>query len=159
MSVLTLNALDTRLSTLLPVAQHRVVLLCLPACVTPAKSLADTSASYLPLQFSDIQISLYHLSTNKLIGSGSFGHHTVKKGSAVPVQLPINVTYSAINTSDTTWSDWYNACGHIWAGTNRPSLSVKMVVKSSIVGLVTRPETGSQVGDVACPFELPSNSV
>lgn len=120
---------------------------------------ADTSSSYLPLQFSDISISLYHLSTNKLIGEGSFGHHTIPKGKDVPVQLPINVTYSAINSSDTTWSEWYAACGHIWGGASRPSLTVKMILKSSIVGLVTKPETGSQIGDVACPFELPGNSV
>jgi hypothetical protein len=77
----------------------------------------------------------------------------------VPIQLPVNVTYSAINTTDTTWSDWYNACGHIWSGTQRPSLSVRMVVQSKVVGLVTTPEAGAVVGDVACPFELPGNSV
>lgn len=38
-------------------------------------------------------------------------------------------------------------------------LKFRLVMQSSIVGLVTKPETSTQISDVTCPFELPANSV
>jgi len=38
-------------------------------------------------------------------------------------------------------------------------LKFRLVVRMSIIGLVTHPETSTQISDVACPFELPGNSV
>ncbi|KAI9637345.1 uncharacterized protein MKK02DRAFT_23934 [Dioszegia hungarica] len=121
--------------------------------------LADTTSSYLPLQYSDISVQLYHLTTNKQIATGNYGKNKVKKGNQEPVSIPVQFSYSAPNATDTTWNDIYSACGHMWTGTVRPPLRLRLVLTSNIVGLVTKPETSTQISDVTCPFELSSNSV
>lgn len=70
--------------------------------------------------------------------------------------------------------DVYNACGHLWPGTVRlgrsahftsyptnddADLKFRLVVRMSIVGLVNLPEASTQLSNIACPFELPANSV
>lgn len=91
------------------------------------------------------------------------------------VVLPVTFAYSAINTSDTTCkssifffhhmqqsylsdgrtgNDWYNACGHIWPGTVRPDLKLKLLLKMSIVGLTKKPLTSTLISGVTCPVEL-----
>lgn len=42
---------------------------------------------------------------------------------------------------------------------HRTDLKFRLVLKSSIVGLVTQPEASTQLSDITCPFQLPSNSV
>ncbi|GFZ49453.1 hypothetical protein JCM24511_07573 [Saitozyma sp. JCM 24511] len=121
--------------------------------------LADTSSAYLPTHFTNIQATVYDLNTNKQVATGNYGNHVVPKGQNEPVTLPVTFSYTALNTSDTTWNDYYDACGHIWTGTVRPDLKLRLVVQMSILGLVGHPEASTQISDVTCPFELPANSV
>mgnify|MGYP006876493215 CR=1 FL=1 len=53
----------------------------------------------------------------------------------------------------------YDACGHLWPGTTRPDLKFRLELRMSIVGLVTKPFSQTQISDVTCPFELPTDSV
>lgn len=41
----------------------------------------------------------------------------------------------------------------------RIDLKFRLVLKMSIVGLVSKPSVTTQISDVTCPFELPVNSV
>lgn len=45
------------------------------------------------------------------------------------------------------------------APTHTVDLKLRLVLKMSIVGLVTKPAVTTQISDVACPFELPVTSV
>ena len=38
-------------------------------------------------------------------------------------------------------------------------LKFRIVLRMSIIGVVTHPEMSTQISDVACPFELPADSV
>ncbi|ORY35457.1 hypothetical protein BCR39DRAFT_461648, partial [Naematelia encephala] len=121
--------------------------------------LADSTSSYLPVHFSNIQATLFDLDTQKIIATGNSGNHKMARGTSEPVVLPVEFSYSAVNTSDTTWNDVYTACGHLWPGTIRPDLKFRLEVKMHIIGLVTKPVSETQISDVACPFELAGNSV
>ncbi|WWD18980.1 hypothetical protein CI109_103437 [Kwoniella shandongensis] len=120
---------------------------------------ADASSSYLPVHFTSLQAKLYDLTTDKLIATGDWGNHRIAHKDQQPVLLPVTFSYSALNTSDTTWNDMYDACGHLWTGTTRPDLKFRLVLRMSIMGLVNHPEQSTQISDVTCPFELPGNSV
>ncbi|WVQ81916.1 hypothetical protein IAT38_004043 [Cryptococcus sp. DSM 104549] len=120
---------------------------------------SDASSSYLPVHFKHLQATLYDQTTNKKIATGDWGDHSIPHKSQQPVILPVTFEYSAVNTSDTTWNNFYSACGHIWTGTVRPNLKFRLVLKMSIVGLTKKPEMSTQIGDITCPFELPANSV
>ncbi|WWC93719.1 hypothetical protein V866_000555 [Kwoniella sp. B9012] len=119
----------------------------------------DGSGSYLPIHFTSLQATLYDETTNKAIAKGDWGNHYMDHKDQQPVQLPVNFEYSALNTSDTTWNDMYQACGHKWTGTTRPDLKLRLVLKMAIVGLTNEPEISTQISDVECPFELGTNSV
>ncbi|EIW67321.1 hypothetical protein TREMEDRAFT_33878 [Tremella mesenterica DSM 1558] len=120
---------------------------------------ADGTNSYVPVHLSNLEATLYDLTTDKQIATGSLHGHVVHHKADQPVVLPVEFNYSALNTSDTTWNDLYDACGHLWPGTTRPDLKFRLVLKMSIIGLVTHPEQSTQISDVACPFELPASSV
>ncbi|KAK8854871.1 hypothetical protein IAR55_003610 [Kwoniella newhampshirensis] len=120
---------------------------------------ADASSSYLPVHFTSLQAELYDLTTDKLIATGDNGNHRIARKAQQPVLLPVTFSYSATNTSDTTWNDIYDACGHLWTGTARPDLKFRLALKMSILGLVNHPEQSTQISGVTCPFQLPSNSV
>ena len=63
---------------------------------------ADTSASYIPIQFSSLHATLYDLNTNEAIGTGDWGSHSLSHGSMVPLVIPLTFSYTALNASDTT---------------------------------------------------------
>ncbi|WVN90224.1 uncharacterized protein L203_105460 [Cryptococcus depauperatus CBS 7841] len=119
----------------------------------------DASSSYLPVHFKHLEATLYDETTNKKIATGDWGNHMMAHKAQQPVILPVNFVYSTVNASDPTWSNMYKACGHIWTGTVRPSLKFRLVLKMSIVGLTNKPAISTQIGDVACPFELSANNV
>ncbi|WWC90773.1 uncharacterized protein L201_005710 [Kwoniella dendrophila CBS 6074] len=119
----------------------------------------DGSGSYLPIHFTSLKATLYDETTNKAIATGDWGNHKLDHKNQQPVVLPVNFAYSAVNTSDTTWNNMYNACGHKWTGTVRPDLKLRLLLKMSIVGLTNHPEISTQISDIACPFELGANSV
>ncbi|WVQ99938.1 hypothetical protein IAU59_007081 [Kwoniella sp. CBS 9459] len=119
----------------------------------------DASSSYLPVHFTSLQATVYDVITNKAIATGDWGNKYMDHKDQQPVVLPVQFQYSAVNTSDTTWNNMYQACGHKWTGTNRPDLKLRLVLRMSIVGLTTHPETSTQISSVACPFELPADGV
>ncbi|KAL7423410.1 hypothetical protein Q5752_000990 [Cryptotrichosporon argae] len=121
--------------------------------------LADTSSSYLPVHFSNAVATVYDLSTMMAIATGDLGNYKMPHGSSVAVVFPVTFSYSAANDSDTTWLDMYDACGHEWTGTTRPDLKFRLEIRQSIIGMATHATTETQITDVTCPFELPSDSV
>ncbi|TYJ56118.1 hypothetical protein B9479_003228 [Cryptococcus floricola] len=119
----------------------------------------DASSSYLPVHFTHLEATVYDHVTSKKIATGDWGNHVMAHKEQQAVLLPIDFSYSAVNTSDTTWNDMYNACAHIWTGTTRPDLKFRLVLEMSIVGLVKKTSTTLEISDVTCPFELASDGV
>jgi hypothetical protein len=68
----------------------------------PLTSPADTSSSYLPVHFTSLKATLFDLTTTKVIARGDYGNQKVPKGNQVPIVLPVQFLYAALNTSDTT---------------------------------------------------------
>lgn len=56
-------------------------------------------------------------------------------------------------------NDVYDSCGHLWPGTTRPDLKLRLELRMSIVGLVGTHFSQTQISDVTCPFELPADGV
>lgn len=120
----------------------------------------DTTSNFLPLTFNNLDATVYDLDTGVQIGTGSLGHWTFPAKAYTNFQLPLNFTYSAVNTSDATWTAWHNACKNAATdpGGVRPSVSFQLSLKMDIAGLVTHPTTSVEVSNAACPVELPQNA-
>jgi nitroimidazol reductase NimA-like FMN-containing flavoprotein (pyridoxamine 5'-phosphate oxidase superfamily) len=58
--------------------------------------------SYLPVHFSNFEATLYDLDTDKAIATGNYGNLVVARKQNVPVVVPIEFSYSAVNATDTT---------------------------------------------------------
>lgn len=121
--------------------------------------MADASNSYIPVQFKDIQATVFDLATTKIIGVGHLYNYKVPHKRDIPVRMPLKFSYSAINDTDTTWNDMYKACGHKWNGVVRPDLQFRLEVKQSIIGLTNKPISATQLIGITCPFELGVGSV
>ncbi|WVQ74862.1 hypothetical protein IAR50_004469 [Cryptococcus sp. DSM 104548] len=119
----------------------------------------DASSSYLPVHFTHLEATVYDHVTNKKIATGDWGNNVMAHKEQQPVLLPVDFSYSAVNTSDTTWNDMYDACGHIWTGTTRTDLKFRLVLEMSIVGLTKKTSTTLEISDVTCPFELAADGV
>jgi hypothetical protein len=105
--------------------------------VNPSALPADSTSSYLPVYFTNLDITVKDLTTNKEIATGNWRNQKLKRGDAEFVSLPVQFSYTGVNTSDTTcellglpWlrrfahasqsgANMYNACGHLWTGTTR----------------------------------------
>ena len=66
------------------------------------KLQADTGGNYLPLTFNNIHGSVFDLTTGRQVASGDTGKVTVPAKAFPVIQLNLNFTYSAVNTSDIT---------------------------------------------------------
>ena len=64
--------------------------------------IADATSSYLPVHFSNIQATVYDLTTEKVVATGDYGNHIVSRKHNAPVVLPVEFSYSALNSSDPT---------------------------------------------------------
>ena len=64
--------------------------------------LATATSSYLPVHFTDLQAILYDLETNKVVATGNYRNHVVSRKENVPVVVPVEFSYSALNASDST---------------------------------------------------------
>lgn len=62
----------------------------------------NTDSNFLPLTFNHLRATVYDLDTGIEVGSGDLGHRTFPAKTLSSFQLPLNFTYSAVNTSDTT---------------------------------------------------------
>lgn len=74
------------------------------------KLQADTGSNFLPLTFKNIHGTVYDLDTDAQVATGDTGHLTVPAKEFPIINLNLNFTYAAVNTSDTTWNNWYDGC-------------------------------------------------
>jgi len=120
----------------------------------------DTTNSFLPVQFTHISASVFDLDNNQQVGSGSYAHATLPAQAFPAILLPVNFTYFTSNTSDQTWTNWYNACrnAQFYPGSSRPSLKFRLLLEMNILGLVGAHASTSQTSDASCPVELPINA-
>ncbi|KAI0754465.1 hypothetical protein C8Q80DRAFT_1266090 [Daedaleopsis nitida] len=125
------------------------------------KLQADTGSNFLPLTFKNIHGTVFDLTTNKQVGQGDTGHVSVPAHDFPVINLNLNFTYNAINDSDTTWNNWYNACRNKgnYVDNKRPAVQFRLILDMDIVGLIGTKSTSTTVNDGACPIELPQNSV
>lgn len=65
-------------------------------------SAADSTSSYLPVYFTNLEISVLDHTTNKEIATGNWRNHKLPRGDAEFVSLPVEFSYQAVNSSDTT---------------------------------------------------------
>lgn len=120
----------------------------------------DTGSTFVPITFTHLRAQVVDSTTNALVATGDLGHQTVSPKSFVNVQLPLNFTYSAVNSSDLTWATWHKACSNklLFPEAARPGLNFRLVLEMSIVGLVGTQGTSTQISNAPCPIELPTNS-
>lgn len=122
--------------------------------------IADSSASYVPVQFSNAEAKVLDIDTGVVIANGKLGKYTLKKGKDLPVVFPVTFSYAAINGTDPTWSNMYNACKHVFPGQElRPSMKFRLEVKQFIIGMVPKPISTAALLGITCPFELPADGV
>ncbi|PIL35102.1 hypothetical protein GSI_02890 [Ganoderma sinense ZZ0214-1] len=125
------------------------------------KLQADTGGNFLPLTFNNIHGTVFDLTTNREVATGDTGHLTVPAKQFPVVNLNLNFTYSAVNDSDITWNNWYNACKNkaVVSGGVRQSVQFRLVLDLDIAGLIGKRSASTEVTDGACPIELPTTSV
>lgn len=63
---------------------------------------ADSTSSYLPVYFTNLEITVLDHTTNKEIGTGNWRNQKLPRGDAEFVSLPVNFAYQGVNSSDTT---------------------------------------------------------
>ncbi|KIK69936.1 hypothetical protein GYMLUDRAFT_34340 [Collybiopsis luxurians FD-317 M1] len=120
----------------------------------------NTENNFLPLKFNHLRATIYDLDTGVQVGSGDLGSRTFPAKSLTSFQLPLNFTYSAVNDSDTTWTNWYDACRNAINDVDgvRPAVKFTIRLDMDITGLPTKPSTEAQVSNANCPVELPQNA-
>lgn len=121
--------------------------------------LADSTASYLPVQFSNVQAKIIDLDTGVVIANGELGRYKLKKGRNLPVVFPVTFSYAAINGTDQTWTNMYDACKHQFTGQVRSAIKLRLEVKQNIVGMIPKPMSQDSLLGITCPFELPADGV
>ncbi|KAG8907878.1 hypothetical protein FRB99_001737 [Tulasnella sp. 403] len=121
---------------------------------------ADTHASYIPIHFRNISAQIYASETYKLVATGSTGPLTMPANSWVPLSINMTFAYNAINSSDTTWQMYYQACQNKIAAVNatRPGLNIHLVLDMNIVGLIGSYGASTLINNIECPFQLPVNA-
>lgn len=62
----------------------------------------DTTSNFLPLTFNNLEATISDYDTGVQIGTANLGRRTFPAKKYTSFQLPLNFTYSAVNTSDTT---------------------------------------------------------
>ncbi|EJC98480.1 uncharacterized protein FOMMEDRAFT_96301 [Fomitiporia mediterranea MF3/22] len=119
----------------------------------------DPGSNFLPLHLKHVRAKIQDLNTNQQVGQGdasaSFPAHEESE-----FQLPLNFTYVAINDTDLTWLNWYNACRNsaLYANGSRPGVDFRVQLELGIAGLIGDRQITTQITNVACPFELSQNN-
>ncbi|GAB1520683.1 hypothetical protein RhiTH_003771 [Rhizoctonia solani] len=114
----------------------------------------------LPLHFNNIRATIYEVESARQVASGDLGGYTVPAKTYAELKVPVTFSYEAANTSDVTWTKFYDACKNKSqvTGGKRPSLQLRLVLELSIAGLIGKPTAGTQINDAACPIELAANA-
>ncbi|KAL7414432.1 hypothetical protein BDY24DRAFT_385184 [Mrakia frigida] len=125
-----------------------------PALVSLA---ADSESTYIPVHLTSISAIVSDLGTGRQVANGTWSG-TFKAKTITNFNIPVTFSYAAINSSDTTWNNYYTACAHIYTGTVRPTLNVKLTLTSKASGRIGATTVSQQISSIACPYELPSDS-
>jgi len=120
----------------------------------------DTGSNFIPLKFNHLNARISDLQTNEDVGVGDMYGLTVPAKKFTKIQIPMNFSYVADNSSDITWSNWYNSCKNsgIYADGQRPGLRFRLLLEMHIAGLIGSRFTSTQITDAACPIELAINA-
>ncbi|KAF8631041.1 hypothetical protein AX15_002649 [Amanita polypyramis BW_CC] len=120
----------------------------------------DTGGNFVPLTFTHLRANIYDLQTNMKVATGDLGKKTFQPKALTDILLPLNFTYVAINDSDQTWVNWYNACKNsgTYSNGSRPPAQFRILLTMNIFGLPSTSSTSAEVSNAACPIELPVNS-
>jgi hypothetical protein len=106
------------------------------------------------VQFSNAQAKIFDSETMNLIATGELGRYKMPRGKAIPVKFPVKFAYTALNSSDVTWWNMYNACQYQWNGVTRDVLNWRLEIKESIVGMVPHPTIATTLVGAVCPFNF-----
>jgi hypothetical protein len=116
---------------------------------------ADTGATYIPVH-TTIDAKLFYIDEEKQVGTGKW-NGTMPAKALYDFQMPVRFHYEAINSSDTTWLDFYDACKHIFTGTERSTLLLRLELTLQARGRPGSTQTSTQISNIACPCaQLPS---
>lgn len=122
----------------------------------------DTHSTFVPIRFSSFDAILFDLNTGVNIGTGHVSGKTFPANKFVDYSFPVTFNYTAVNQSDITWNDIYNACRNPATepgGKPRPPISLHVEFFMSIIGLVSKSSTSLVVTSAPCPFQLSVDSV
>ncbi|CCM03733.1 uncharacterized protein FIBRA_05879 [Fibroporia radiculosa] len=116
----------------------------------------DTSSAIIPIQVSSFSAVVTDLESGNQVGTGSRGGMSMPAKAFPMVQMPINFTYVATNSSDITWASWYNACRDpaLNANDTRPPLRFNLQLDMSIVGLIGKKSMSAAATAAECPITL-----
>jgi hypothetical protein len=120
----------------------------------------DTGSNFIPLKITHLNALIFDLDSNYKVGSGDVYGLSVPAKRFVNLQMPVNFSYVAENSSDITWANWDNACKNPgqYADGQRPGLRFRLVLEMFIAGLIGSRSTSMQVTNAPCPVELPLNA-
>lgn len=120
----------------------------------------NTGSSFIPLKITHLNAEVYDLDTDHKVGTGDSYGLSLSAKKFVNIQVPINFTYTADNSSDITWANWYNACKNhgLYPDGQRPGLRFRIVLELWIAGLIGSRSAGTQVTNAPCPIELALNA-
>ncbi|KAH7099544.1 hypothetical protein BKA62DRAFT_709271 [Auriculariales sp. MPI-PUGE-AT-0066] len=114
----------------------------------------NTRSSITPIHFDLLSAKLYEQGEYTVVGTGNLTGYTVPAKKDVPILLPIVFEHQAVNSSDLTWLHFYDACKN-----SRPGINIRVVLEMKIRGRLGTAGTSTQINGVACPIELPLDSV
>ncbi|KAH7099541.1 hypothetical protein BKA62DRAFT_709869 [Auriculariales sp. MPI-PUGE-AT-0066] len=112
----------------------------------------NTRSSITPIHFDLLSAKLYEQGEYTVVGTGNLTGYTVPAKKDVPILLPIVFEHQAVNSSDLTNS--VNV-----GGGKRPGINIRVVLEMKIRGRLGTAGTSTQINGVACPIELPLDSV
>jgi len=121
----------------------------------------NTQSNYLPLHFNHLRAQVFDIDTGRQIATGDLVGKSLQAKAFPIINLPLNFTYVATNSSDQTWKNWYDGCKNKinYADGQRPVVKFRLVLNMDIRGLPSSPSASTQISDASCPIELPKNSV
>ncbi|EPQ30139.1 uncharacterized protein PFL1_02256 [Pseudozyma flocculosa PF-1] len=116
---------------------------------------ADNSDGWIPSVAKDMQVTVYDATQNKKVGEGKVKRMSFPGHKRTVFKFPVDFSYVSLNaTGDTTFLNFYTACGPKQPNTPRPSLNLRVVLKFGIQGLIGSKGSSTTVGNLECPFAL-----
>lgn len=79
-----------------------------------AELQVDTGANYIPLKLTHLNALVYDLQTDAKVGNGDMYDITFPAKKLTNIQLPLNFSYTADNSSDLTCEPLSNRCCLWW---------------------------------------------